>query len=85
MTDPTTRLRDALADYAKGEIHAQDWSPEACVAVFAAAGIEIPADRRAAVERMFRQTPFCAGNYTLDAKRLLRTAEAAQAERGQDA
>ncbi|WP_280465974.1 hypothetical protein [Nocardia brasiliensis] len=75
MTDPTTRLRDALADYAKGDIHAQDWTPEACAAVFAAAGIEIPADRRKAVERIFRQTPFSAGNFTLDAKRLLRAAE----------
>lgn len=65
------RLRDALWSYAKGEISAEDWTPNACRAVFAAAGIPLTDGQLEVVAKVFRQTPFYGGNFTLDANRLL--------------
>ncbi|MET8648446.1 hypothetical protein [Nocardia aurea] len=80
MAEPVQRLRAALADYAKGDIAVdEDWSPEACSEVFAAAEITVPADRRAAVAKAFRKLPFYGGNYLLDAKRLMKVLEATNA------
>jgi hypothetical protein len=70
--DELTALRDALIDYAKTDRIVEDWTPEACRRVFAAAGIALTERQFEAAAKSFRQLPFRGGSYTADAKRLLK-------------
>lgn len=72
--DQVARLRDALVVFSKDVSVTADrsFSPDDCRHVLGQAEIDVTPEQfdRAAIA--FRQMPFYGGNYTLDAKRLLK-------------
>lgn len=77
MNSNEKRLRDALAVFAKTELPTgadQTFSPGNLRKVLATAEIELTPTQFEAAAIAFRQTPFYGGNYTLDARRILKAA-----------
>jgi hypothetical protein len=66
------RLRDALAAFAHDGRDDRTFGEENCRSVLAAAGVSTTPDEFERARVAFRQMPFHGGNYTLDARRLLK-------------
>jgi hypothetical protein len=70
-TRQVMRLRNAIARYARGDVSPEDWTRDACAAVFEDASIGLTAGQLTAAATVFGRLPFYGGNFTADAKRLL--------------